>query len=145
MYAQAEPLLQLPPRLATVDASLAQAFQQAGACSSAHEDPLFPSVNAHLNIAEPPADGALADSAPAHQVSCPLSQGMRRCKPALTISTLARGGSLLRHDGYTCWFRGHGRRAPYMKLWAATACRLPSAQAWMTCMSQTTMPGTACR
>ena len=63
--------MQLPPRLATVDASLAQAFQQAGASSSAHEDPLFPSVNTHLDIAEPPADGAVADNAPAHQVRRP--------------------------------------------------------------------------
>ena len=63
--------MQLPPRLATADAFLAQAFQQAGASSSAHEGALFPSVNAHLNIAEPHAGGTVADSAPAHQVSCP--------------------------------------------------------------------------
>ena len=62
--------MELPPKLSTVDASLAQAFQQAGASSSAHADPLFPSVSAHLDIAEPHADGAVANSAPAHQVSC---------------------------------------------------------------------------
>ncbi|CAK0758510.1 hypothetical protein CVIRNUC_002625 [Coccomyxa viridis] len=67
LLSEAKPLMELPPRLATVDASLAQAFQQAGASSSAHEDPLFPSVSAHLDIAEPHADGAVGDSAPAHQ------------------------------------------------------------------------------
>ena len=77
-HMQAKPLMELPPRLATVDASLAQAFQQAGASSSAHEDPLFPSVSAHLDIAEPHADGAVGDSAPAHQVSRCCLQAMRR-------------------------------------------------------------------
>ena len=91
MCAQAKPLMQLPPKLATVDASLAQALQLAGASSSACEDPLFPNVNARLNISQRDADVALADSAPAYQVSCPRL-GREASQVRIAPSSLERMG-----------------------------------------------------
>ena len=60
--------MQLPPRLATADATLAHAFQLAGSASSAEEDPLFPNVHVHLDVEPKEPDGASSGSAPAHQV-----------------------------------------------------------------------------
>ena len=65
---QAEPLLQLPPRLATADAMLAHAFQLAGSSSSAEEDPLFPNVHVRLDDEPPKPDSPSPGSTPVHQV-----------------------------------------------------------------------------
>ncbi|CAL5227089.1 g9995 [Coccomyxa viridis] len=64
---EAEPLLQLPPRLATADAVLAHAFQLAGSSSSAEEDPLFPNVHVHLDDEPPKPDSPSPGSTPVHQ------------------------------------------------------------------------------
>jgi hypothetical protein len=67
-HLQAKRLMQLPPRLATVDASLAHAFQLAGASSTAHEDALFANVRAHLDVEPQGTEESLPDAAPAQKV-----------------------------------------------------------------------------
>lgn len=60
--------MQLPPRLATADASLAHAFQLAGASSSADEDALFANVHVHLDVERQGGNESSSDTAPAHKV-----------------------------------------------------------------------------
>ena len=78
---QAKQLMQLPPRPATVDAMLGQAFQLAGGSSSAEEDALFGNIRVHLDAERREADELLPDSAaPAPQVRQSLP--MQSCSQA---------------------------------------------------------------
>jgi hypothetical protein len=65
---QAKPLMQLPPRLATADASLAHASQLAGASSSADEDGLFANVHVHLDVQRQGGNESLPAAATANKV-----------------------------------------------------------------------------
>lgn len=70
---QAEPLLQLPPRMSTADAMLGHAFQLAKGSSSAEEDPLFVNVHVHLDIEPQAPDGPPSDFAYGHQVHASIA------------------------------------------------------------------------